>query len=158
MWTENNTIEQLVKGVVRHGPDVLSHCQTADDISKYLSRLSQERLNYPTPKSIIDTSTWFIPREYVDMDIERWLVDHCPKQNYNRLAEELELFRSYNMLPILKTMKYIVDTLKTNNVVWGVGRGSSVASYTLFLLGVHRIDSVKYSLPIEEFFKGEQNG
>ncbi len=62
------------------------------------------------------------------------------------------------MLVLLKTMKYIVDTLRENNIVWGVGRGSSVASYVLFLLGVHKIDSVKYDLPIEEFFKGDTNG
>ena len=55
-------------------------------------------------------------------------------------------------------MKYIIDTLRENNVVWGVGRGSSVASYVLFLLGVHKIDSVKYNLPLEEFFKGGENG
>ena len=61
-----------------------------------------------------------------------------------------------NMILMLKTMKYIVDTLRTNNVVWGVGRGSSVASYVLHIIGVHKIDSVKYNLPIEEFFKGEK--
>jgi DNA polymerase III alpha subunit len=52
-------------------------------------------------------------------------------------------------------MKYVVDTLRNNQVVWGVGRGSSVASYVLFIIGVHKIDSVKYKLPINEFFKGE---
>lgn len=61
------------------------------------------------------------------------------------------------MIPILKTMKFIVDTLRANNIVWGVGRGSSVASYALYLMGVHRVDSVKYNLPINEFFKGEYN-
>ena len=60
------------------------------------------------------------------------------------------------MIPVLKTMKFIVDTLKKNNIVWGVGRGSSVASYVLHIIGVHKIDSVKYNLPIEEFFKGEK--
>jgi DNA polymerase III alpha subunit len=62
------------------------------------------------------------------------------------------------MIPVLKTMKYVVDTLRANGVVWGVGRGSSVASYCLFLLGVHKIDSIKYKLSIGEFFKGEENG
>jgi DNA polymerase III alpha subunit len=62
------------------------------------------------------------------------------------------------MVDVLKAMKYLVDTLRANNVVWGVGRGSSVASYALYLIGVHKIDSIKYNLPIEEFFKGEQNG
>jgi hypothetical protein len=31
-----------------------------------------------------------------------------------------------------------------------------VASYVLHIIGVHKIDSVKYNLPIEEFFKGEK--
>jgi DNA polymerase III alpha subunit len=57
------------------------------------------------------------------------------------------------MIPVLKTMKYIVDTLRANNIVWGVGRGSSVASYVLHIIGVHKIDSIKYNIPIEEFFK-----
>ena len=57
------------------------------------------------------------------------------------------------MLDVLKSMKYIVDTLRENGIIWGVGRGSSVASYVLFLIGVHKIDSVKYNIPIEEFFK-----
>jgi len=52
-------------------------------------------------------------------------------------------------------MKYVVDTLRSNSIVWGVGRGSSVASYVLFIIGVHKIDSVKYKLAINEFFKGE---
>jgi hypothetical protein len=26
------------------------------------------------------------------------------------------------------------------------------------LIGVHKIDSIKYNLPIEEFFKGDNNG
>jgi DNA polymerase III alpha subunit len=55
-------------------------------------------------------------------------------------------------------MVYIIDTLRKNNIVWGVGRGSSVASYVLFLLGVHRVDSVKYDIPLNEFFKGDNNG
>jgi len=59
---------------------------------------------------------------------------------------------------LLRQMKYIVDTLRKHNILWGVGRGSSVASYTLFLMGVHHIDSIKYNIPVNEFFKGEKNG
>jgi DNA polymerase III alpha subunit len=88
------------------------------------------------------------------MDILDWLYQRCPTpETKERVVEELRLFAKYNMIPMLKTMKYIVDTLRANNIVWGVGRGSSVASYVLYLIGVHRIDSVKYKLPIEEFFK-----
>lgn len=153
MWT--NTTQQLIQGVMRHGPDILSHCVCADDLSKYIDRLNQEHLNYPIPPSNIDITEWFIPYEYQQMDIESFLIDNCPKQNHNRLVQELEIYKLNNMIPVLKAMKYVVDTLRANNVVWGVGRGSSVASYVLFIIGVHKIDSVKYKLPINEFFKGE---
>lgn len=158
MWTEDNTLEQLVEGVIRHGPDILSRCQTSADLQQYLTRLDQERLNYPIPTSQVNPNHWFMPSEYRDFDIAKFLVEQCPQENYERLAKELELFEQHNMMPVLNFMKYLVDTLRKNNVVWGVGRGSSVASYVLFLIGVHKVDSVKYDLPIEEFFKGEENG
>ena len=158
MWT-NNSIDDLITGVMRYGPSVLEHCISQDpNVKQYLNTLDSERLNYPAPKISVDSTYWFIPSEYKDMDIEEFLISQCPKENHDRLVLEMELYRKHNMIPVLRAMKYIVDTLRKNNIVWGVGRGSSVASYVLFLLGVHKIDSVKYNLPIEEFFKGEQNG
>ena len=154
MWT--NTTQQLIQGVMRHGPDILEHCQTSDDLTQYISRLHQEHLNYPIPPQEIDSTNWFIPYEYKTMDIIDWLYQQCPTPEIReRVVEELRLFAKHDMIPMLKTMKYVVDTLRANNVVWGVGRGSSVASYVLFIIGVHKIDSVKYKLPINEFFKGE---
>jgi DNA polymerase III alpha subunit len=99
-----------------------------------------------------------MPDEYQRMNIEEFLVNQCPRENQDRLLSEISEYKRRDLLNLLRQMKYIVDTLRKNNIVWGVGRGSSVASYVLFLLGVHKIDSVKYNLPIEEFFKGEQNG
>lgn len=96
---------------------------------------------------------WFMPDKYKNMDIEGFLVDQCPKENYDRLVEELMLFRQHNMIPLLRYLKYLVDTMRENNIVWGVGRGSSVASYALYLIGVHKIDSIKYNLDIREFLK-----
>ena len=43
--------------------------------------------------------------------------------------------------------------MRKNSVLWGLGRGSSVASYVLYLLGVHRINSLYYDLDIKEFLK-----
>ena len=150
----NNTIEDLTEGVLRHGPDILAHCQTSADIQQYLDKITFEHLHYPIPPSSIDSSNWFIPEEYRTMDILDWLYQRCPTPEIReRVVEELRLFAKHDMIPMLKTMKYVVDTLRANNVVWGVGRGSSVASYVLHIIGVHKIDSVKYKLPIEEFFK-----
>ena len=154
-----NTLENLIKGVMQHGPEILENCvANPNDIVQYLQRVDQERLDYPLTKLQVDKSNWFIPNKYKQLDIEEFLVTQCPEQNYPRLIEELALFKQNNMIPVLKTMKYVVDTLRANNIVWGVGRGSSVSSYVLYLIGIHKIDSVKYALPIDEFFKGEQNG
>jgi len=65
----------------------------------------------------------------------------------------LILFQERGLFPLLRYLKYLVDTMRANNVVWGVGRGSSIASFVLFLLGVHRINSLYYDLSIDEFLK-----
>ena len=96
---------------------------------------------------------WFMPNEYKNMDIESFIVEHCPEENYSRVVEELGLFHQHNMIDLLRYLKYLVDTLRANNVLWGVGRGSSVASYCLYILGVHKVDSIKYELDIREFLK-----
>ena len=57
------------------------------------------------------------------------------------------------MMDVLQFLKYMVDTLRENNIVWGVGRGSSVASYVLYLLGVHKVNSIKYDLDPTEFLR-----
>jgi DNA polymerase III alpha subunit len=54
---------------------------------------------------------------------------------------------------LLRYLKYFVDTMRANNVLWGLGRGSSVSSYVLYLLGVHKINSMFYDLDIREFLK-----
>ena len=101
----------------------------------------------------LNQKDWFMPDEYKNLDIEGFLVEQSPKENYNRVVEEIQLFRQHNMIDLLRYLKYLVDTMRDHNIVWGVGRGSSVASYCLYIIGVHRIDSVKYQLDIREFLK-----
>jgi len=98
-------------------------------------------------------SNWHMPDSYKTLDIEGYLVDQCPEKNYLRLVEELKEYNKRNMLDLLRWLKYFVDVMRSNNLPWGVGRGSSVASYVLYLLGVHKIDSVKYKLDIKEFLR-----
>ena len=96
---------------------------------------------------------WLMPEEYKNMDIEGFLVHVCPKEHYQRLIDELVEFRARNMLNLLRWLKYFVDTCRKNDIVWGVGRGSSVSSYVLFLIGVHKIDCIKYKLDWREFLR-----
>ena len=118
-----------------------------------------EPINSPTLTSEqVDTAyqeEWNMPEEYKTMDIEKWLIEQCPPWDpeATRLVEELEAYKARNMLDLLRWLKYFVDTCRANNVVWGVGRGSSVASYVLYLIGVHKIDSIKYNLDWQEFLR-----
>lgn len=96
---------------------------------------------------------WFMPKDYCPNLVEM-LYSMCktPEQT-ERVNTELELYIQHGMFDLLYYLKYLVDTMRENQIVWGVGRGSSVASYVLYLLGVHKVDSIKYELDIHEFLK-----
>lgn len=96
-----------------------------------------------------------IPARYKTLEVDEYIRALAPQdeQSIARVEMELELFRTRNLFPILQTLIYIADTMRNNNIVSGVGRGSSVASYCLYLIGIHRINSLKYNLDISEFLK-----
>lgn len=97
---------------------------------------------------------WRMPKEYLDFDIAKWVLDQCQHEyELQRVGEELLLFQERDLFNLLRFLKYLVDVMRQNNIVWGVGRGSSVASYVLYLMGVHHIDSIFYQLDINEFLK-----
>ena len=99
-------------------------------------------------------SEWFMPDEYKNFNIVECVLDQTANETeYQRAVEELTVYENRNMFDLLRWLKYVVDTCRANNIVWGVGRGSSVASYVLYLLGVHRIDSIKYDLDWQEFLR-----
>lgn len=143
----------LLKSILKYGIDVVEFAQVDSSVSsKYNLRVTNELLEYPLFSDY--SNEWFMPDEYKTLDICEWILLQCKtNEQLLRVQKELELFESHNMIDVLRFMKFLVDTLRNNSIVWGVGRGSSVASYVLFLIGVHKIDSIKYDLPIDEFFK-----
>lgn len=141
---------------------VIKQALVKDDVT--LSTLDIN--NKPTLQKYIDPNisvnefdercqnTWYMPKEYLDFDIARFVLDQCNTQaELQRAGEELLMFQEREMFPLLRYLKYLVDTMRKHNVVWGVGRGSSVASYVLYLIGIHRINSLHYDLSIDEFLK-----
>lgn len=97
---------------------------------------------------------WFMPREYRDLDIAELILNRCTNDaELQRAASELLLYAERGLLPLLNYMHYLVDIMKQHNIVWGVGRGSSTASFVLYLLEVHQINSLYYDLDITEFLK-----
>ena len=106
---------------------------------------------------------WNLPNEYKTLNVFEYvfekhiqLTEHMlpseVEQRDIRLIEELHMYASQQLLNILRTIIYIINTLTANKVVWGIGRGSSVSSYVLYVIGVHDVDSFKYNLDISDFF------
>jgi DNA polymerase III alpha subunit len=88
------------------------------------------------------------------LDIAAHVLNLCQSDaELQRVGQELLLFQERDLFDLLKYLKYLVDVMRDNHVIWGVGRGSSVASYVLYLLGVHRINSLYYDLDPAEFLR-----
>lgn len=107
---------------------------------------------------------WDLPQEYAEIDplshtaqIFYDSLDSIPlgevDDRKKRLIRELRLYEELGLTPILRVLIFIINTLKEKNLVWGVGRGSSVSSYVLYLLGVHDVDSFKYELDVTDFLR-----
>lgn len=97
---------------------------------------------------------WHMPDEYKTLDIAEWVLAQCKNEaELQRCGEELLLYQERDAFDLLRYMKYLVDTMRNNKVIWGVGRGSSVASFVLYKIGVHRINSLYYDLDPAEFLK-----
>jgi len=97
---------------------------------------------------------WYMPQEYKELDIAAYVLNLCKTDaEMQRVGEELLLYQERDLFDLLRYLHYLVNVLKESNVIWGVGRGSSVASYVLYLLGVHRINSMFYDLDPHEFLR-----
>jgi DNA polymerase III alpha subunit len=98
--------------------------------------------------------SWHMPEQYKQLDIAEYILSLCTTEaELQRCGEELLLYQERDLFNLLRYLKYLVDIMRKNNVIWGVGRGSSVASYVLYKLEVHRIDSMFYKLDIHEFLR-----
>lgn len=99
-------------------------------------------------------ANWFMPDKYKQMDIAEYVLGLCQSDaELQRCGQELMLFQERNLFDLLRYLKYLVDVMTQSGLIWGVGRGSSVASYVLFKLKVHRIDSLHYDLDPSEFLR-----
>lgn len=97
---------------------------------------------------------WHMPEEYKNVDIAQHILDLCEGEaELQRAGEELLLYQERDLFDLLRYLNYLVDIMKKNRVIWGVGRGSSVASFVLYKLGVHRINSLHYKLDPREFLR-----
>ena len=136
-----------------------------NDIEKYSASLKELGIDLPVintaPKretsSLFDKANcekWYMPEKYYQINVLQWLLDKChTDEEKMRVQMEYDLFEKKNFIRVLQFLIYFTDTLRANHIVWGVGRGSSVASLCLFLIGVHKINPLLYNLDITEFLR-----
>ena len=136
-----------------------------NDIDKYSQSLKELGIDLPVintaPKrqkpELFDKANcehWHMPGKYYQINVLQWLLDKCQNDEEKiRVQMEYDLFEKKDFIRVLQFLIYFIDTLRANNIVWGVGRGSSVASFCLFLIGVHKINPMLYNLDITEFLR-----
>jgi hypothetical protein len=142
-------------------------CEQSDDVDKFNAAMEEQgfdKLQKYIPLDVdqktfdnVCQSEWFMPDGYKELDVEAHLLgkigDNPLLPEWARCLEELEAYKQRDMYPLLRYMIYLVDYMRENDIVWGVGRGSSVASYVLYLIGVHKVNSIQFDLDWREFLR-----
>lgn len=118
---------------------------------KTTAEIPESSFKYNIPQYDIDLKT-YVFEKFDEHVAQKNFSEEEVRTRIKRILTELYNINKYELTDLFKTAIYIVDTMTLNNIVWGVGRGSSVSSYILYLMGIHDIDSVKYELDHKEFF------
>lgn len=151
---ETDLVELLYQGKVGM---LTAPAELLDVYNKGCAELGQELVFKiaDIPASIEEAvKQWTMPVEYAELDLDVYFANKIStNEQAVRVVEELALFEEHGLEPMLRFMIYLVKVMQDNNILWGVGRGSSVSSYLLFLVGLHQVDSIKYNLDIKEFIR-----
>ncbi len=128
-------------------------CRLNDKPEALLPLLEELEIS-PEEEHRIRQDRWFIPLSYSNIDVWERLRAKCGNdRELARLEEERVEYEKRDLLPLLRLMIFLVDEFRHRKVVWGVGRGSSVASFALYLIGITKINPMQYGLSISEFLR-----
>jgi len=161
-FTKQNLLDMIYSGNIDKCHVVL--CDPDDDITQFNQEMEKQGmagLHMYIPLDVdqktfdnVCQNEWFMPEKYKNISLLAYFGNmDLSKEQKDRAFEELGAYRDRNMWDLLRFMIYLVDYMRENGIVWGVGRGSSVSSYLLYLIGVHKIDSMKYGLDWREFLR-----
>jgi DNA polymerase III alpha subunit len=141
--------------IIDHNVDIESLVSLVEDPGALLTWSFPENSNVSVAEfDKRKQCNWQMPDEYRQIDIAEHVLTLCTTQEeLQRCGEELLMFQERDLFDLLRYLRYLVSVMHDNNIIWGVGRGSSVSSYVLYLLGVHRINSMYYDLDPHEFLR-----
>lgn len=144
--------QRTIKSIITDKPITLSDIIDTSELPTFITYESPNLSVKEFDESL--QNNWKIPESYKNFDIAQYVLDLCASDaELQRAGQELLMFQEREMFPLLIYLKYLVDTMREHDIVWGVGRGSSVSSFVLFLIGIHRINSLYFDLSIDEFLK-----
>ena len=162
LFDEEDVVNMVMRGqpladlnglIVQPAIDLETAALILDDVPKFINynELAAESLEEFDHRC---QNNWHMPDEYQQLDIAAHVIAMCDTpEKLQRVGHELLLYQERGLFDLLRYLKYLVDVMRDNHVIWGVGRGSSTASYVLYLLGVHQIDSIYYDLDVSEFLR-----
>lgn len=161
IFSESDVCDLIMQGKDLHTLDNLIVDSSVDltslpDILDFVPELKQQIFHNCSVQEFhrLQQSNWHMPDEYKNFDIAEYILSLCDGEaELQRCGEELLLYQERNLFDLLRYLKFLVDIMTENQIIWGVGRGSSVASFVLYKLGAHRIDSLYYNLDVREFLR-----
>jgi DNA polymerase-3 subunit alpha len=115
-----------------------------------------EKCNFILPSSYQNTLPE-IPdaEEYVAQKIAsnmHLVAHHDPKLIQERLDLELTRIRNKNFLPYFVIVARLFEYAKLQGIPCGPGRGSSGGSLVSYLLGITKVDPIRFNLLFERFY------
>jgi hypothetical protein len=163
IFSEADLCDQLMQdpatkliGVVVDTPGILERAaQYLSSFPAFLTWTFPEDQDCSIPKfDQAQQDNWHMPDEYKTMDIAAHILSLCKSEaELQRCGQELLLYQERDLFELLKFLRYLVDLMREHRLIWGVGRGSSTASFVLYKLGIHKIDALHYNLDIAEFLR-----
>lgn len=147
-------------------PSLLRVTEETEDVVKFNEQVSAEEQVKAVQREPVQLDmSWQLPEDYQQLDLADYILtkfeERLPELGYSeellaiaaaRIEHELEEVERRGMIEFMRTVIFIIDEMRRTGVIWGVGRGSSCASYLLFLIGLHVVDCVTMDIPAEEFY------
>lgn len=158
IYNENDVLDLVMREIdIEHTNLLVTELDTKQ-LNNAFGTITTTEYTEPTETLLeFDTNNqknWYMPDDYKQLDIAEYVLSLCTTQEeLQRCGTELLMYQDRNLFNLLRYLKYLVDTMKENNIIWGVGRGSSVSSYILFKMEVHKVDSMFYNLDVGEFLR-----
>lgn len=127
--------------------------------------LGNEKIEMETDQCIFPKID--IPPQYKDdLDYIRHLLWNSMKEKgldkkpeyIERVKEELEIMNNDGFVPYFLVLYDVFNWCRQNNVMTGPGRGSGAGCLMNYLLGITRIDPLKFELQFDRFYNAGRKG